>query len=287
MGGKRVEEGIKILKENKIPNYFSPERGIISFKAMVDYKKRVEENSKGEIIRFSVHKEKVKEKLDSFKMQGINIIGDIEGREILSLYGINVISSFLAKDENECEKFLKENKGVYVMKLVSPDIIHKTEAGGIKLNIRSPEEGKKAFLEIINSAKKYKKDAKIVGVQIQQMVEKGIEIIVGVSKDIQFGHLIMFGMGGIYVELLKDVSFRVIPITDIDADNMINEIKMSKILRGYRNIPPMDINSVKETLLRISQLVNDFPEIKEMDINPLIVKEDGCIAVDVRFGFEF
>jgi acetyltransferase len=119
------------------------------------------------------------------------------------------------------------------------------------------------------------------------MFEKGIEVIVGVNKDAQFGHLIMFGMGGIYVELLKDVSFRVIPLTDIDAENMINEVKMSKILKGYRNIPGMDINSIKETLLRISQLVSDFPEIKEMDINPLIVKENGCIAVDVRFAFEF
>jgi len=287
MGGKRVEEGIKILKENNIPNYFSPERGIISFKAMINYKKSIEERAKGNIIKFSVQNEKVKEKIDYFRRQQINLIGDIEGREILSLYGINVISSFLAKNENECEKFLRENKGIYVMKLVSPDIIHKTEAGGIKLNIRTPEEGKKAFLDIINSAKRYKKDAKILGVQIQQMVEKGIEVIVGVNKDAQFGHLIMFGMGGIYVELLKDVSFRVIPLTDIDAENMINEVKMSKILKGYRNIPGMDINSIKETLLRISQLVSDFPEIKEMDINPLIVKENGCIAVDVRFAFEF
>ncbi|HOK55893.1 MAG TPA: acetate--CoA ligase [bacterium] len=286
MGGKRVEEGIKILRENKIPNYFSPERGIVSFKAMFDYKKRIEEKSKGSIVEFKVQKEKVKEKIDYFKKQHINVIGDVEGREILALYGINVINSFLAKNEEECEKFLKEKEGVYVMKLVSPDIIHKTEAGGIKLNIRTPEEGKKAFLDIINSAKRYKPDAKITGVQIQEMIEKGVEVIVGVNKDNQFGHLIMFGLGGIYVELLKDVSFRVIPVTDIDVDNMINEIKTSKILKGFRNIPKVDINSVKETLLRVSQLVSDFPEIKEMDINPLIVKEKGCIAVDVRFNFE-
>ncbi|MFN4227939.1 MAG: acetate--CoA ligase alpha subunit [Candidatus Ratteibacteria bacterium] len=287
MGGKRVEQGIKILKENKIPNYFSPERGIFSFKAMSDYRKRIEESLIGKIVKFKVEKEKVEEKIEYFRKQKINMVGDIEGREILSLYGINVINSFLAKNQEECEKFLKENKGLYVMKLVSPDIIHKTEAGGIKLNIKEPKEGKKAFTEIIDSAKKYKPNANIIGVQIQPMIKEGIEVIIGVSKDIQFGHLIMFGLGGIYVELLKDVSFRVIPITDIDAENMINEIKTSKILKGFRNMPKMDVNSIKETLLKVSQLVSDFPVIKEMDINPLIVREKGCIAVDVRFGFEF
>ncbi|MCX7916698.1 MAG: acetate--CoA ligase [bacterium] len=287
MGGKRVEEGIKILKENKIPNYFSPERAIISLKAMYDYWRNLNEKPKGKVIKFKVEKEKVQEKINYFKNQKINTIGDIEGRGILSLYGINVINSFLAKDENECAEFLKENDGVYVMKLVSPDIIHKTEAGGIKLNITNSEEAKRAFLEIINSAKKYKPDVKIIGVQIQPMIKNGVEVIIGINKDIQFGHLIMFGLGGIYVELLKDVSFRLIPITDIDANNMIDEIKTSKILKGFRNIPKMDIEAIKETLLRVSQLILDFPEIKEMDINPLVVKEKGCTAVDVRFSFEF
>ncbi|MGB9677077.1 MAG: acetate--CoA ligase alpha subunit, partial [Candidatus Ratteibacteria bacterium] len=149
MGGKRIEDGIKILKENRIPNYSFPERGIISFKRMFDYKKNIEEKLRGNFYKFKVQKDKVKEKIEYIRKQQINVIGDIEGREILSLYGINVINSFLSKNENECEKFLKENEGVYVMKLVSPDIIHKTEAGGIKLNIKTPEEGKKAFWEII------------------------------------------------------------------------------------------------------------------------------------------
>lgn len=287
MGGKRVEEGINILKQNKIPNYFSPERGIISLKAMDNYRKFKEDCLKGKYIKFEVEKEKVRQKIENFKRQKINIIGDIEGREILSFYGINTIGSFLAKNEKECEEFLEKNKGAFVMKLVSPDIIHKTEAGGIKLGIKTPKQAKLAFKEIINSAKNYKKDAKIIGVQIQKMIEKGVEVIIGVNKDIQFGHLIMFGLGGIYVELLKDVSFRVAPITDKDADEMINEIKTSKILKGFRNIPPCNIESIKEIILRVSQLVCDFPEIKEMDINPLIVNEDEAIAVDIRFAFDF
>ncbi len=287
IGGKRVEEGIKILKENKIPNYLSPERGIQSFKAMYDYVKFREEKDEGKFIKYTVERDKVKEKIENLKRQGKNIIGDIEAREILSLYGISVISSTIVKNEDECEKFLKENKGNFVLKIVSPDIIHKTEVGGIKLGIKNPEEGKKAFREIINSVKNYKPDAKIIGVQIQEMVENGVEVIIGVNKDIQFGHVIMFGLGGIFVEILKDVSFRIIPVTDKDAENMINEIKSSKILKGYRNIPACDINSIKDTILKISQLVIDFPEIKEMDINPLIVKEKGVVAVDVRFTFEF
>ncbi len=287
MGGKRVEEGIKILKENKVPNYPSPERGVLSFKAMDDYRKYIEEKKKGKYISYEVEREKVKEKLNLLKSKKINVVGDIEGREILSFYGINVIKSVIVNNEEECENFLKENKGVFVMKVVSPDIIHKTEAGAIKLGIKTPEEGKKAFNEIINSARKYKPDAEIIGIQIQEMVEKGVELIIGVKKDEQFGHLIMFGIGGIFVELLKDVSFRIIPITDIDAENMINEIKTSKILKGFRNIPPVYIEGIKETLLRVSQLVNDFPEIKELDINPLIVDEKRVIAVDVRFVFEF
>ncbi|MCM8818440.1 MAG: acetate--CoA ligase family protein [Candidatus Omnitrophica bacterium] len=287
MGGKRVEHGINILNESKIPNYFSPERCVISLKAMDNYRKFKEEKSKSKYIKFSVEKEKVKEKIKKFKNQKINVIGDIEGREILSFYGINTIKSFLAKNEDECEKFLKEKKGVFVMKLVSPDIIHKTEAGGIKLGIKTVQQAKIAFKEIVNSARKYNPDAKIIGVQIQQMVEKGVEVIIGVNRDTNFGHLIMFGLGGIYVELLKDVSFRVAPLTDKDVDEMINEIKTSKILKGFRNIPPCNIDAIKETILKVSQLVCDFPEIKEMDINPLIVNENGVIAVDVRFAFEF
>lgn len=287
MGGKRVEEGIKILKENGIPNYPTPERAVIALKGMDDYRRFRESNLKGRFIEFDVNKEKVREKIENLKRSKTKIIGDIEGREILFLYGINVVSSFIAKNEEECENFLKRNEGNFVMKLISPDIIHKTEAGGVKIGIKSPEEAKKAFKEIIDSARKYKPDAKIVGVQIQKMIEKGIEVIIGVSKDVQFGHLIMFGLGGIYVEILKDVSFRIAPLTDIDADEMVNEIKSAKILKGYRNIPECNTEKIKETILKISQLVCDFPEIKEMDINPLIVNERDAIAVDVRFVFEF
>lgn len=287
MGGKRVEEGIRELFINNIPNYAYPERGILAFKAIDNYRKMNEEIEKGRYIKYNVKKEMVEKKIYEFWRKGVNVLGDVNGRNILSYYEVEVIPSFIAKNIDECEKIIEDNKGPFVMKLISPDIIHKTEAGGVKLNIKTKEEARESFLSIIESAKRYNPEAKIEGVQIQPMIEKGVEVIIGVKKDPQFGHLIMFGLGGIYVELLRDVSFRLIPITDIDAENMIEEIKTNKILKGFRNLPKMDIDSIKETLLKVSQLVHDFPIIKEMDINPLIVKESGCVAVDVRFVFEF
>ena len=287
MGGKRIAKGINILQNNSIPNYPFPERAVFSLKGMSLYRKYLEKD-KGEIPEFEVEKEKVSELIKKFKEEGRRNIGDIEGREIVSLYGIKVINSFLARNKEECVEYFKRIGKNVVMKLVSPDILHKTEAGGVKMNIGTPEEAEKAFEEIVKSAKEYKKDAEIIGVQIQPIL-KGVEVIVGVTQDPQFGHLLMFGLGGIYVELLKDVSFRVIPITTTDAEEMIEEIKTSQILSGFRNIPERDKEGIKDVLLRISKLCTDFPEIKEMDINPLIVMEKGkgAIAVDVRISFKF
>lgn len=286
MGGKRIEPGVKKLIEGKIPNYQFPERCVRTLKSMLDYKKYLS-REKEEIITYEVEKEKAREKIEYYKKENRSVIGDVEGREILSFYGIKTIQSFLARDIEEGKSIFKEINSPVVMKLVSPDIIHKTEAGGVKVGIKTVDEFENAFKEIIKSAKEYKKDATIEGIQIQQYIEGGIEVIVGVNKDVQFGHLIMFGLGGIYVELFKDVSFNLAPLTDSEAEEMINGVKSAKLFRGFRNIPPADTEKIKETLLRVSQLVTDFPQIKEMDINPLIVKGKEVIAVDVRFGFEF
>ncbi|HOV21214.1 MAG TPA: acetate--CoA ligase family protein [bacterium] len=285
MGGKRIEPGIIRLSEGKIPNYPFPERAVSSLKGMVNYRKYLEKKEE-KIITYKVNKEKVKEKLDNFKKAKIKVVGDIEGREILSLYGINTINSLIAKNLEDGKNIFKKMGYPVVMKLVSPDIIHKTEVGGVKVGIKTESEFEKAFNDIIRSVKEYKKDAKIEGIQIQQYIEGGIETIVGVNKDAQFGHLIMFGLGGIYVELFKDVSFSLVPLMENEVSDMIDDIKASKLFNGFRNIPPVDKEKIKETLLRVSQLVSDFPEIKEMDINPLIVKEKEVIAVDVRIGFD-
>ncbi|MCM8762681.1 MAG: acetate--CoA ligase family protein, partial [Candidatus Omnitrophica bacterium] len=286
MGGKRVEEGIEILMKRGVPNYPFPERAVSSIRAMVNYKEW-KEKKKGEVKIFDVNKEKVEKIIESLKKSGRKTAGDIEGREILASYGIKTVDSFLAKNISECKRYFKKIGGPVVMKLVSPDILHKTEAGGVKVGINSLKGVETAFKEIIESAKRYKKDAVIEGIQLQPFISGGTEVIVGVSKDPQFGHLLMFGLGGIYVELLKDVSFRIIPVTDVDVEEMIEEIKTAKMLKGFRNISERDINSIKDVLLHISQLCMDFLEIEEMDINPLIVLErgKGTIAVDARFSF--
>lgn len=287
MGGKRIEEGVRVLMKNDIPNYPFPERAVSSIKAMLAYKEW-KEKEKGRIHRFDVDEERVRKIIGVIKKAGRNTAGDVEGREILASYGIKTVDSFLAKNITECRRYFKKAGGPVVMKLVSPDILHKTEAGGVRIGISSIKEAEESFREIIESAKRYKKDAIIEGVQIQPLISGGTEVIVGVNKDPQFGHLLMFGLGGIYVELLKDVSFRVVPVTDVDATEMIEEIKTVKMLKGFRKIPERDISAVKDVLLRISQLCMDFPEIEEMDINPLIVLEKGkgAVAVDVRFSFK-
>lgn len=286
MGGKKIHYGVKVLMKNGVPNYPFPERAVASLKGMLGYKTWVDKN-KGKIISFDADKKTAAQIIAGIKKSGRNTAGDMEGRRILSAYGIKTIESVVAKDVPGCKKYLEKIGGAVVMKLVSPDILHKTEAGGVKVGLATPDEIEKGFKEIMASAKRYKKDAVIEGVQLQPLISGGTEVIVGVNKDPQFGHLLMFGLGGIYVELLKDVSFRVIPVTDADASEMPDEIKASKMLKGFRNIPPGDIDAIKDVLLRISQMCCDFPEIEEMDINPLMVlaKGKGAVAVDARFSF--
>ena len=172
------------------------------------------------------------------------------------------------------------------MKIVSPQIIHKSDAGGVKVGLKNSQEVRAAFKEIIKNAKKYNKKAIIKGVLIQEMVKGGKETIIGSKLEPGFGPVVMFGMGGIYVEVLKDVTFRLAPITDSESDEMISSIKTNKLLQGVRGEKPSDTKKLSECLQRISQLVSDFNEIKELDMNPVLVfeKGKGCKVVDVRIG---
>ncbi len=286
MGGKRINDGINVLMNNGVPNYLFPERAVSSVKGMLGYKTWVDKN-KGQTVSFDADRKTVASVMADIKASGGKTAGDIEGRRILAAYGIKTVESAVAKDVSECKKYFEKYGGAVVMKLVSPDILHKTEAGGVKVGLSSAAEIEKGFSDIMASAKKYKKDAVIEGVQLQPLITGGTEIIIGVNKDPQFGHLLMFGLGGIYVELLKDVSFRVIPITDVDAGEMIEEIRTVKMLKGFRGAAERDVEAIKDVLMRVSQLCSDFPEIEEMDINPLMVMEKGkgAVAVDARFAF--
>jgi len=210
---------------------------------------------------------------------------ETEAKELLKEYEIPVPDFRLIKSEDEITGLAKEINFPMVMKIVSPDIIHKTDAGGVKVGIKTEKEARIAYQEIIFEAKKYNKKAKISGVIVYPMVPQGTEIIIGIMKDPHFGPVIMFGLGGIFVEILKDISFRILPIEERDAEEMINEIKGSKILKGVRGEGPKDIKAIKNLLLKISQLALENPEINEIDLNPIFVFEKGLQIVDARMIF--
>jgi len=207
---------------------------------------------------------------------------ETEAKELLREYGISVPDFKLIKSEDEIVGLAKEINFPIVMKIVSPDIIHKTDAGGVKVGIKDEKEAKAAYQDIIYKVKKYKKEAKISGVIAYSMIPQGTEIIIGMMKDPQFGPVIMFGLGGIFVEILKDISFRILPLEERDAEEMISEIKGYQILKGIRGETPKDVKSIRDVLMKISQLVMDNPEIKEIDLNPVFVFNQGLQVVDAR-----
>ena len=207
---------------------------------------------------------------------------ETEAKELLREYEIPVPDFKLIKSEDEIIGLTKEINFPIAMKIVSPDIIHKTDAGGVKLNIKDETEARLAYQEIISKAKKYNKNAKISGAIVDSMIHEGTEIIIGMMKDPHFGPVIMFGLGGIFVEILKDISFRILPIEERDAREMVNEIKGFEILKGVRGEGPKNIKAIKNLLLKISQLALENPEINEIDLNPIFVFEKGLQIVDAR-----
>jgi acyl-CoA synthetase (NDP forming) len=213
--------------------------------------------------------------------KGISVLNLEESREIMEKAGIPFNKCSLATTVDEAVSMAKDIEYPLVLKIVSPQIIHKTEVGGVRVGIDNDEELKKAYDEIIASAKKHVPDAEIKGILLEEMV-KGTELIIGTTTDPQFGPMIMFGIGGIFVEVYKDVSFRLIPITAGDAKDMLNEIKGKAIFEGVRGLPAADTNQLVEILTNTSNFVNSHPEIKEMDLNPLLVTEKGMVAVDAR-----
>ena len=210
---------------------------------------------------------------------------ETEAKELLREYGIPVPDFKLIKSEEEISGLAKEMNFPITMKIVSPEIIHKTDAGGVKLNIKDETEARLAYQEIISKAKKYNKEAQIFGVITYSMIPKATEIIIGMMKDPHFGPVIMFGLGGIFVEVLKDISFRILPIEERDAEEMINEIKGYEILEGARGEGPKDIKAIKNLLIKISQLALENPEISEIDLNPIFVFEKGLQVIDARMIF--
>ena len=209
-----------------------------------------------------------------------------EAKTICMEYGIPVTKFKVALNENEAAKYSDEIGYPVVLKIVSPDIIHKSDAGGVMVNLKNPAEVAAAYKKILENVKKYKADAKIVGILVQEMAPPSTEVIVGAIKDPQFGQTIMFGLGGIFVEVLKDVNFRIAPLTNDDAREMITELKAYPLLKGFRNTPPADIDALIGILTAISRLVMENPEIKELDLNPVLAYQTGAKTVDARIILE-
>jgi acyl-CoA synthetase (NDP forming) len=209
-----------------------------------------------------------------------------EAKTVCMEYGIPVTKFRVAKTAEEAVKFSDEIGYPIVLKIVSPDVLHKSDVGGVVLNVRSGEDAQKAYNKILDNIKKLKPDAHVKGILVQEMAPSSTEVIVGSIKDPQFGQTLMFGLGGIFVEVLKDVAFRIAPIAEEDAKEMITEVKAYPILRGYRAQPPCDLDGIVEILLNTSRLVMDHREIKELDLNPVMVYEKGATTVDARIILE-
>ena len=223
---------------------------------------------------------------DQVKKEGRSILTEFESKKILKQAGIPVVETKLAKTQKEAVSLSQKMSFPVALKIVSPDVIHKSDSGGVKLSINSVTEVKKAYDEILKKVRKQYPHAVIHGVSLQKMVRPGTEVIIGTSKDPQFGPVIMFGLGGIFVELLKDVSFRVIPVEQRDAQEMIKEIKGYPLLQGYRGKEPANISVLVEIILKISKLIEENPQIKELELNPIFAYRNKAVAVDARIILE-
>jgi acyl-CoA synthetase (NDP forming) len=224
--------------------------------------------------------------VDLAKREGRTLLTEIEAKELLKQAGINVVETKLASSEDDAVALSREFGFPVVLKIASPDVVHKTDAGGVKLNLKTSNQVAKAYEDIMKSiGEKYPK-AKIQGVSVQKMAKPGVEVIIGMSKDPQFGPVIMFGLGGVWVEVLKDVSFRIVPLERRDAREMIQEIKGRPLLEGYRGQDPVDIANLEELILKVSTFIEQHPEIKELDLNPVFAYKDGAVAVDARIILE-
>ncbi len=284
MGEAKVKPGVDRLEKFGIPNYPFPERAAQAFKAMSDYR-QIQSRPAPEYVEFDVDQETTRQVFDAVRGEGRLAIGDSEARLILTAYGMKIPVSELAADPDQAVDIANKIGYPVVLKIASPDILHKTDVGGVKVGLRNAEEVRDAFELMVYRAQRYLPQAHLWGCLVQEMVPSGgLEVLVGMNRDPQFGPLVTFGLGGIYVETLKDVTFRVAPFSVQSAENMLSEIRAQALLDGVRGEPAVDKQAIVDTLLRIGQLVQDFPEIVELDINPLMVYPQGmgAIAIDMR-----
>ena len=218
----------------------------------------------------------------SARSQGRRLLNEVEAKDILAEAGIPVVTARLARTRGEAITAAREAGFPVVLKVVSNDITHKSDVGGVKLNLTDADAVAAAFDAILSAAKAAVPTASIDGVSVQKMAAPGVEVIIGMNTDPQFGPVLMFGLGGVLVEVLEDVVFRIIPIAPRDARQMVREIKGFKLLQGYRGQPPSDVAALESLLLKVSSFIDAHPEVAELDLNPVFAYPDGAVAVDAR-----
>jgi acetyl coenzyme A synthetase (ADP forming)-like protein len=280
MGGKRAGEPAATLRESGIPNYFDPARAVESLDAVLTYR----EITATEYERprtFDVDRKRAREILETASERS-NRLG-VEAMELLEAYGIDIPDGTIVDTPEAAREAAGAIDGPVVMKIVSPDILHKSDIGGVEVGVADTEVTD-VYEDLLTRAKNYQPDANILGVQVQERldVEAGTETILGMNRDPQFGPLLLFGLGGIFVEVLEDTTVRVAPVSEREAQAMVGEIEAAPLLRGARGRDPVDVGAIVESVQRLSQLVTDFPAILELDINPLVATPDGVRAVDTR-----
>ena len=284
LGKQSVRTGIQTLMTYNVPNFSYPEEAVASMNVMYHYNLWQQKPDKTYPDFPGVNRE-AQDIFQRVMEEKRSRLKDSEAQEVLKAYGFRFPKNYFARTSTEAIQAARNIGLPVVMKIISPQVIHKSDIGGVRLNLRNDDEIEEAFFEITTHARNIIPSAQIYGVMIQEMIKDGKEIIAGITKDPQFGHMVMFGMGGIYVEVLKDVSFRINPLSLEDAYDMIRETRTFPLLRGVRGEPEADLEAIENALLILSQMASDFPYILEADINPLLVMErgKGIVAIDARF----
>jgi len=287
LGASKVADGVKVLRDGKIPQYDSTDGAVGTIKVMTEYV-RWKSRPRRVVKLFPVNRRKVENIIERHIRQGIREVGETESKEILEAYGFVTPKGSIATTAEQAGSIAQQLGFPVVLKIWSPDILHKSDVGGVKVGLKSEQEVRDAFDLMMYRIPQKKPDADILGVLVQEMCSTGKEVILGMNRDPHFGPLMMFGMGGIMVEVLKDVSFHLAPLTSDEARQMLMDTKTYKILKGVRGQEGVDIDRIAEGLQRLSQLVTEFPQIREMDINPYVVGPVGKtpIAVDARMSLE-
>ncbi|MFB6073230.1 MAG: acetate--CoA ligase family protein [Halobacterium sp.] len=285
MGGERAQRAADVLGEAGIPNYFDPARAVSSLDALA-VQRDVEAREYEAPEEFDVDRERARGILEDAADRGATRLG-VEAMDLLDAYGIPTPEGEVVDDPAEARWVANDIEGDVVMKIVSPDILHKSDIGGVKVGVPD-EDVADAYEDLVTRARNYQPDATILGVQVQELVDTdaGTETILGMNRDPQFGPLLLFGLGGIFVEVLEDTSVRVAPVSEREAGEMLDELDSAPLLRGARGRDPADEDAVTESVQRLSQLVTDFPAILELDVNPLLATPDGVRALDVRLTID-